>query len=102
MDAPRYLCSQLVRLVSGDREQWVNLEEIWNGGAVLECEEEIGNGAPATISTDEISFEGHVTAVERNEFGWTAEMAFSPLTPWTIELWRPEHALDPAALGGKP
>jgi hypothetical protein len=114
-NTPRFLCSQLVRLVVCDpratdtdclraqqqpcaAEQWVNLEEIWGSGAVLECEEEVGNGALVKISADDVSFSGRVTAVERHEFGWQVEMAFSPLTPWTIEQWRPEHALDPATL----
>jgi hypothetical protein len=102
MDTPRYLCSQLVRLLisdsSGHREQWANLEEIWSSGAVLECEEEVASGSSAKISCDEVTFAGRVAAVERHVFGWTVEMAFSPLTPWTIERWRPEHALDPNAL----
>jgi len=98
MATPRYLCSELVRLVTDGRGQWVNLEEIWAEGAVLACEEEVGPGAPARISTDEVSFEGAVTAVERDEFGWRVEIAFSADTPWSIERWRPEHALDPDSL----
>lgn len=102
---PRYLCSQLVQLVSSEprapeyREQWVNLEEIWDGGAVLECDEEVGAGMLATIFADGVSFSGRVTAVERHEIGWRVEMAFSAQTPWNIEFWQPEHALDAEALG---
>jgi len=122
MVKPRYLCSQLVRLVitqpraadtsglrapvtdprapvADDREQWANLEEIWGGGAVLECEDDVAAGAQAKISADDVSFSGRVTAVDRHEFGWRVEIAFSPLTPWTIGCWRPEHLLDPAAFG---
>ena len=99
MSSARYLCSQLVRLAVPDLpEQWVTLEEIWNDGAVLDCETEVGLGVSATISADEVSFTGRITAVERYEFGWRAEITFSPLTRWTIERWRPEHAIDPNRL----
>ena len=103
-NTPRYLCSHLVRLlVFGPRatEQWANLEEIWCSGAVLECEEKIAGGTLVKISAGDVSFSGCVTAVEGHEFGWQVEITFSPLTPWTIERWRPEHALDPATLKGK-
>jgi len=102
MDTPRYLCSQLVRLwisgASDGGEQWANLEEIWNSGAVLECEEAVDTGAMARMSSEEVSFEGRVTAVEQHEFGWRVELAFSPPALWSIEQWRPEHALDPNTL----
>jgi|SRR6185312_1640913 len=100
MSSPRYLCSHLVRLVvSGQPEQWVTLEEIWDGGAVLECETEVEPGAPAMILADEISFAGRIADVKKHEFGVQAEMTFSPATRWTIEQWRPKHALDPKTLG---
>jgi hypothetical protein len=100
MAPPRYLCSHLVRLVvSGPREQWVNLEEIWEGGAVLECEDAVDPGIAVTIQAGDLAFSGIVTAVEREESGWRVEMDFSPLTPWTIKRWKPDHILDPATLG---
>jgi hypothetical protein len=98
-DTPRYLCSHLVRLVADGREQWVNLEEIWAGGAVLGCEEKVTDGALVLILSDDVSFEAIVTRVKLDETGCQVEVAFSPLTPWSIEKWLPEHALDPAKLG---
>ena len=99
MSSPRYLCSQLVRLaVRGLPEQWVNLEEIWDDGAMLECETEVEPGVDATFSTDEVSFTGRITAVEKQESGWELEITFSPMTQWTIEKWRPDHAIDPKTL----
>jgi hypothetical protein len=65
---------------------------------VLECENEVRCGALARISSGDASFEGHVTAVEREEFGWRVELALSELTPWSIEQWRPDHAFDPDTL----
>ena len=100
MSSPRYLCSHLVRLAIAARpEQWVTLEEIWEYGAMLECETGIELGAAAMILAGEISFTGRITAVKNHEFGTQAEMTFSPATRWTIEKWRPKHALDPKALG---
>jgi hypothetical protein len=99
MSSARYLCSQLVRLALPDLpEQWVTLEEIWDDGAILDSETEIVLGSSAMISADEVSFTGRITAVERYEFGWQAEITFSPLTRWTVEKWRPDHAIDPKTL----
>ena len=93
------MCSQLVRLAVPDvPEQWVTLEEIWDDGAMLECEAEVALGVSALISADDVSFTGRITAVERHEFGWKAEVTFSPMTRWTMEKWRPEHAIDPKTL----
>ena len=98
MDSPRYLCSQLVRLLAGDREQWAVLGEIWETGAVLDCEEAVADGLPVGILADDVTFSGRVAAVKQYEFGWQVEVRFSPLTPWRIERWQPEHALNPAKL----
>jgi hypothetical protein len=99
MSSARYLCSQLVRLAVPDLpEQWVTLEEIWEDGAMLESETEVASGVAAMISTDEVSFTGRITAVDRHEFGWQVEITFSPMTRWTMEKWRPDHAIDPKTL----
>jgi hypothetical protein len=98
MAAPRYLCSHLVRLSAGGRTRWANLEEIWNAGAILDCEEEVMRGDSVTMSSEEVFFDGRVTAVEREESGWRVEVLFSEYTPWTIERWMPEHALNPETL----
>lgn len=79
-------------------DQWVNLEEIWSDGAMLECDSEVALGASATIFADEVSFSGRITAVELHEFGCQAEITFSPANRWSIEKWRPEHAFDPNTL----
>jgi hypothetical protein len=97
---PRYLCSHLVVLIVGDRDQCVNLEEIWESGAVVECEEAVVTGVSADILADDIVFSGRVIAVERHEFAWRAEIAFCAHTLWSMERWRPEHSLDPQELNG--
>src|SRR5436305_4172685 len=98
MQAPRYLCSQLVRLLVDGRAQWANLEEIWSGGAMLECEEPVATGAAARLFSESAALDGHVVKVNSDEFGWHVEMAFAEATPWSPELWRPEHLLDPGTL----
>ncbi len=99
MSSARYLCSQLVRLAVPDEpEQWVNLEEIWDDGAILECEAEVAPGVSAMILTDAVLFAGRITAVEKQESGWEIEITFSPSTRWSMEKWRPDHAIDPKTL----
>lgn len=98
MDTPHYLCSQLVELTIDGRGQWVNLEEIREDGAILEAEQELAKGAAARISAGTVVFEGRITDVRKEEFGWRIEIAFSPDTPWSPERWKPEHLLDPRTL----
>ena len=92
----RYLCSQLVRLVTEGREQWANLEEIRETGAVLDCEEQVTPDGAATFYAGDISFTGRITKAEKNRFGWRIELELE--TPWSIERWKPEHLLDPGKL----
>lgn len=94
MSAPRYLCSDLVTLRIGVTESTVNLEEIGRDGAAIESEEPITDGIRVEIRCGSVFFAGKVTEVERHEFGWRAEIEFSPLTPWSLEQFRPQHMLD--------
>lgn len=83
-----------MRLRSGDRtvDLIVNLEEIWQTGAIVEGEP--AGPRPVTAGFAQIqSFSGRVLSVEEHEFGWRAEIQFSPLTPWSIELFCPQHLL---------
>ena len=98
MNTSRFLCSHLVLLSTGGKQLWVNLEEIWRGGALLTCEEAVGEGHDARISSGEMVFEGRIIAVEHDELGWQVEVSFSERTPWSIEEWKPEHLLDPSTL----
>jgi|SRR5580692_393890 hypothetical protein len=106
MNPQRYLCSQLVELRIGTAEpglRWdanliVNLEEIWTNGALLESEEPMQEGAKVEIRCGAAFFAGSLVRVERHEFGWRLEMEFSPLTPWNVEKFQPEHLLDVSKL----
>jgi len=89
----RYLCSELVPLRVNSREFFVNLEEIWQSGAVLESEEPVPEGARFEIRHDAVFFAGEVIRVERHQFGWRIEVRFSPLTFWNPEEFRPLHML---------
>jgi hypothetical protein len=89
----RYLCSELVALKVGLTTSTVNLEEIWPEGAVLEAESAVEDGAHVEIRSGDVLLAGRVVRVELHEFGWRVEVAFSPLTPWDPEKFRPQHLL---------
>ena len=97
-DSRRYLCSDLVTLFFGGRSQVVNLEEICRTGACLESEGPVPAGVAVEMRTQSVRFHGTVTEVEEHDLGWRIELEFSPLTPWSVERFRPQHLLDPAAL----
>ncbi|HEY4088790.1 MAG TPA: hypothetical protein VGM43_22825 [Bryobacteraceae bacterium] len=101
MESRRYLCSQLAKLTLDGQAQWVNIEEIWETGVILESEAVVIEGTDASLSVEGASFQGRLTSVQQEEFGWRVEMEFSPETPWSPELWRPDHLLDPAVLKQK-
>jgi hypothetical protein len=89
----RYLCSELVALKVGSTTSTVNLEEIWPGGAVLEAESAVEDGTQVEIRCADAFFAGRIARVEPHEFGWRVEVAFSPLTPWDPEKFKPQHLL---------
>lgn len=78
----------------------MNLEEICRTGATLESDEPVPAGVRAEMRTQGVQFHGTVTEVEEHDFGWRIELEFSPLTPWSVENFRPRHLLDPAVLEG--
>jgi len=106
MNPQRYLCSQLVTLRNISRDSTVNpganpgadlvanLEEIWESGAVLESEEPLEEGTKAEIRCGTAFFAGRIVQVEQHEFGWRLGVEFSPLTPWSIEKFQPQHLLN--------
>ncbi|HEX4136727.1 MAG TPA: hypothetical protein VHY84_19100 [Bryobacteraceae bacterium] len=98
MNPQRYLCSHLVALKNNSRAPAVNLfanlEEIWASGAVLEAEEPMDPGTNLELRGGSATFVGRVMQVERHELGWRLEVEFSPLTPWTVEKFAPQHLLD--------
>jgi hypothetical protein len=91
MNFERYLCSQLVAFRTREEETTVNLEEIWEGGAVVESERPVETGVRVEIRSGRAYFSGTVVAVERHEFGWRVTVQFSPMTPWKLEEFEPEH-----------
>jgi hypothetical protein len=91
--ARRYLCADLVTLHCAAGDVIVNLEEIWKTGAVIECEHEPAAGEAVQIRAAGARLSGTILSIEAHEFGWRAEIAFSPLTPWRIETFRPQHLL---------
>jgi hypothetical protein len=98
MGRPRYLCSQLVALSWEAGETTANLEEIQADGGVVESDSEVAPGAAVEIRCGEVVFAGKVMRAEGHAFGWRLAVEFSPLTPWSLEQFRPEHLFDPAAM----
>ncbi len=99
MSSQRYLCSHLMALRSISGESAVNLvanlEEIHGKtGAVLESEEPVKEGTSIEIRCGAAFFAGRIVRTEAHEFGWRLEMEFSPLTPWSLEQFQPEHLLN--------
>jgi hypothetical protein len=106
MNPSRYLCSQLVdvRVSFHGRDAGkfvVNLEEIWQTGAVLEAETAIEQAARVEIRCGSVFFAGTVARVEPHKHGWRFEVEFSPLTPWNPEEFQPLHLLAPWTIKGK-
>ena len=99
MNSQRFFCSHLVALRNNSIESIVNLEEIWGNGAVLESEEPVKEGSRVEIRSGPVFFAGRIVQVERHEFGWRFEVEFSPMTPWKLEQFQPEHLLDVSELG---
>ena len=111
MTPQRFLCSQLVSLSEHSTSEYspetagerlVNLEEIWCGGAILEAETAVAPGALVELRCGGAVFRGRILEVQPHEFGWRFEVEFSPNTPWRPEEFRPDHLLDPSAVGKKP
>jgi hypothetical protein len=94
LKAQRHLCSQIVTLSWSGGSQLVNMEEIWETGAVLECEESVPAEIHAQVRWDGILLAGRISAVTAHEFGWWVEMEFSPLTPWSPARALPAHLFE--------
>jgi hypothetical protein len=105
MTPRRFLCSQLVALSDYSSEtgggRLVNLEEIWAGGAILEAETAVTSGSQVELRCGSAVFRGRIVEVQPHEFGWRFEVEFSPKTRWRLEDFRPDHLLDPSAVGKK-
>jgi hypothetical protein len=103
MNPQRFFCSQLVALTNNTpgsaANTVVNLEEIWENGAVLESEEPVEEGSRIEIRCGSAFFAGRIVQVERHEVGWRFKVEFSPMTPWKPEEFQPEHLLDVTELG---
>ena len=98
VDGHRYLCSQLVTLNWPAGTTTGNLEEIQADGCMVESDVEVTAGEAVEMRCDAAFFAGTVTRADEHEFGWRISVEFSPLTPWSIEHFRPEHLFDPAGM----
>jgi len=89
----RFLCSDLAVLTVDGEARYVNLEEIWRTGAVLESEEDAAVGARVTLRADGITLKCDVERVQQHEYGYRIEVRFLD-REWTPELFKPAHLTD--------
>lgn len=104
----RFLCSDLVALRVGERESFVNLEEIWRTGAVLESEDHIAGAEAACLVFRAREEAGEsapgqtvgiaIVGAERHQFGWRIEVRFLDME-WTPQLYTPAHLTDIEKIG---
>ncbi len=99
----RFLCSELISSQWLDEEgheekQIVNLEEIWCGGAALQCEDALPEGALITLDCGKAVYRGHVVSCRRDLGGFTAEIEFEPGYQWSRSDFEPGHFFDPHSL----
>jgi hypothetical protein len=62
---------------------------------------EVPLNAHVEIHCGRTFFAGKITHIDAHDAGFRLSMEFSPLTPWSLERFRPEHLLDLAELANK-
>jgi len=90
----RFLCSQLVTLRWSDQSRTVNLEEISRTHAILDSDESLPLNTQTVLVAHGRKLHGTITAADVYEFGWRIRLNFSPLTPWSPDVFVPDHLLD--------
>jgi hypothetical protein len=96
----RFLCSDLAVLTVDGEARYVNLEEIWRTGAVVESEEDAEVAARVTLRSGGITMKCDVERVDRHEYGYRIEIRFID-REWTPELFKPAHLTDLTTIGAK-
>jgi hypothetical protein len=94
----RFLCSDLVVLSIDGQARFVNLEEIWRTGAVVDSEDGAAPAATAELRAGTLALEVVVERVERHEYGYRIELRFVDVE-WTPELFTPAHLTDLSTVG---
>ena len=102
-EGSRFLCSELVWArwtdPSGrEREETVNLEEIWTSGATLGFETPISEATALRFEGKGKEYRGRVTGCRADFIGYLVEVEFAPDCQWTRELYEPDHFFDPQSL----
>ena len=82
----------------GAESRIVNLEEICRNEAALEADAAVPVSTRVTLIAKNSRFHGIVTSTREHEFGWRIRVELSPLTPWSLDAFQPEHLLDPSDL----
>src|ERR1700744_4787916 len=94
----RFLCSDLVVLTVDGQARYVNLEEIWKTGAVVESEQSATLAARGALRAAGGTLESDVERVDQHEYGYRLEIRFVD-REWTPELFSPAHLTDLTTIG---
>ena len=97
---PRYMCSELVKIVtpggvhSPPAEAVANLEDISPSGACVQLEEAIRVGTDIEIVCSACSLKGKVRYCRFVEMGYDVGVEFEPQAAWDRQQFQPDHLLD--------
>ena len=100
---PRWLCSDLIeiRIARGadDPETVVaNLEEISPSGACVLFAQPLPPGTHVSLKLGRFRFRGRVQYTTWEPAGHYSGIRFDAGRKWSLEIYRPQHLLDPAKL----
>ncbi|HLK64594.1 MAG TPA: PilZ domain-containing protein [Bryobacteraceae bacterium] len=96
---PRYLCSELVRVVAPGSdavpiETVANLEDISPSGACLQVEDALAVGTDIEIVCSACRLKGKVRYCRFVEIGYDVGVQLTPRESWDRRQFEPEHLLD--------
>ncbi|MBZ5620613.1 MAG: PilZ domain-containing protein [Acidobacteriia bacterium] len=96
---PRYMCSDLVRIVihrleGPPAEAVANLEDISPSGACVQLEAAIREGTDIEIVCANCRLQGKVRHCRFVEIGYDVGVEFEPRRAWDRRRFEPDHLLD--------
>ena len=94
---PRYMCSELVRVVTASDAQpgvVANLEDISPSGACVQLESAIAVDTAIEIVCSSCRLKGKVRYCRFVELGYDVGVELEPRGSWDRNRFKPEHLLD--------
>lgn len=105
---PRYLCSDLVKLVAeGAQPVTVILENISASEACVQSDSAVPEGARVELICRDTRLTGAVRSCLPRDDAYFVDIVFDAGSQWSMEKYKPRHLLDPREVkprnvGGKP